>query len=64
MGSEMPEMLTVDEAAATLRVTAETVRRWLRDGRIRGVRLGGRKAGWRIPAGEVRRLLEPAPAED
>jgi excisionase family DNA binding protein len=41
-------MLTVREVATRLQVHEESVRRWLREGQIRGVPLGGR-AGWRIP---------------
>jgi excisionase family DNA binding protein len=58
-------VLTVPEVAEQLRVTEETVRRWLRSGRIRGISLGSKRAGWRIPESEVRRLLSggsfPAP---
>lgn len=50
-------VLTVDEVAERLRVTTEAVRRWLRSGKLKGVRIGSTKAGWRIPESEVRRLL-------
>jgi len=50
------ELLAVPDVAVRLKVTQETVRHWLRTQRINGYNLGGR-AGWRIPAGEVRRLL-------
>lgn len=50
-------MLTVKQAAALLQVHIVTVQRWLRGGQIKGVRLGGTKAGWRIPESEVERLL-------
>ena len=50
-------VLTVEEAAARLRTTPETVRRWLRSGKLRGVRPGGTKLGWRIPEAEIARLL-------
>jgi excisionase family DNA binding protein len=49
--------LTVPEAADMLRIAPETVRRWLRSGRLKGVSLGSDRAGWRIPRSEVRRLL-------
>jgi excisionase family DNA binding protein len=49
--------LTVPEVAARLRMNEEVIRRMLRDGRLLGVRPGGRKAGWRIPSSEVDRLL-------
>lgn len=49
------EMLTVAEVAKRLKVNVETVRRWLRSGRVKGVPLGDR-AGWRIPKSELQRL--------
>ena len=61
---EQPELLTVPETARRLRVTEETVRRMLRDGRIRGVRLGGTKSGWRVVAASVDQFIRqggPAP---
>jgi excisionase family DNA binding protein len=63
----MPDrFLTVQEAAEQLRVHPQTVRLWLREGKLRGRLIGGRKSGYRIPAGEIERLLSPdemAPAE-
>jgi excisionase family DNA binding protein len=50
-------VLTVREAAERLRVTEESVRRWLRAGRLRGVMIGGQRSGYRIPESEVERLL-------
>ena len=51
------EVLTVKEAAARLKLNPETIRRWIRDGRIRAVSLGSDRAGFRIPESEVLRLL-------
>lgn len=51
-------MLTVADVAARLRVPEQAVRRWLRDGRLEGIRLGGTKAGWRIEPAAVERFLE------
>jgi excisionase family DNA binding protein len=48
-------LLTVDQACARLGVHREWLRRRLRDGRIRGVRLGGARLGWRIKPSELRR---------
>ena len=50
-------VLTVREVAERLRVTEESVRRWLRAGRIRGVMIGGQRSGYRIPESEVGRIL-------
>lgn len=50
------EWLTIAEAAAVLKLNGETVRRWLNSGRLKGVLLGG-KAGWRVSAAEIARVL-------
>jgi excisionase family DNA binding protein len=50
------DTLKVAEAAARLGVGPETVRVWLREGRLAGFRPGGSKLGWRIPAAEVERI--------
>jgi len=51
--------ITVQEAAEQLRVHPQTVRLWLREGKIRGRLIGGRKSGYRIPATEIDRLMSP-----
>jgi excisionase family DNA binding protein len=48
------ELLTVDEVANILRLNVRTIWRMLKDGRLKGIRLGG---GWRIPKEELDRLL-------
>jgi excisionase family DNA binding protein len=50
-------LLTVKDVAERFGVTVPTVRRWIKDGRIQGRMPGGQKAGYRIPASEVERLL-------
>lgn len=55
-------ILTVDEVARMLRVDDETVRRMLRDGRLAGVRLGGRRLGWRVYESAVWDMLRGATA--
>ena len=55
-------MLTTKEVAEQLRVNVLTVQRWLREGRLRGVMIGGRRAGWRIPESEIRQLLQQPPS--
>ncbi len=51
------QMYTVPEVSQRLRVPEATVRRMLRDGRLRGNRLGGTRLGWRIPESAIRELL-------
>lgn len=48
--------LTVRQAAERLQVKEATVRRWLRVGQLKGTYLSDR-AGWRIPASEIERVL-------
>lgn len=45
-----PEYLTVEETARRLKVDEETVRRWLREGTLRGLKFG---RVWRIPESEL-----------
>lgn len=49
----METLLTVEEAARALKVRVETVRRWLREGTLRGRKIG---RIWRIPESEVNQL--------
>ena len=53
----MKQLLTVPEVAEQLSVTEETIRRWLRDGKLEGIRLS-RRAGWRVRPESVEALLE------
>ena len=54
---EGEQLLTVADVADRLRIDPETVRVWLRTGKLRGSRIGGKRAGWRVPASEVERVL-------
>jgi excisionase family DNA binding protein len=55
--AETSKLLTVDAVARQLTLHPETVRRWLRDGRLRGIRLGERRAGWRIREADLDQFL-------
>lgn len=50
------ELLTVAEVAQRLKLSQETVRRWLRAGRLRGVKFSD-SGGYRVRASELERLL-------
>jgi excisionase family DNA binding protein len=50
-------LVTPREAAARLDVSDGTIRRWLAEGRIEGVRVGGRL---RVAADELERFVQPA----
>jgi excisionase family DNA binding protein len=55
-------LLTVKEVADVLRVNQETVRRWLRQGRIKGTMMGGDRGGYRISEAEVGRIRTQGPS--
>lgn len=48
--------MTVPEVAELLRIHPETVRQWLREGRLTGVRIS-RRAGWRISDRDLNEFL-------
>jgi excisionase family DNA binding protein len=56
------ELLTTNDVAMRLKVHPETVKRWLREGRMRGMRVSDRM-GWRVPQSEVQRFISEALAE-
>ncbi len=49
--------LTVSEIAARLKVTEQTVRRWLRAGKLTGRNFSGR-TGYRVRESELQKFLE------
>lgn len=51
MPNTLERLFTVEEAAQTLRLHDDTVRLWLRTGRLRGVKVG---RSWRIAEQELR----------
>ena len=51
------EFLTVTEVAAKLKISPYTVRRWLRDGKLKGKMMGGDRGGYRVSASEVNRFM-------
>jgi excisionase family DNA binding protein len=55
---EEPEdrLLTVLEVAKYFRVDPESVRRWLREGKLMGINLG-RGPGWRIRVGDLQTFV-------
>ena len=55
------ELLTVKEAAALLKISTVTVRRWLKQGRLVGYRVGARSI--RLRRRDVEALLEPRKTE-
>ncbi len=49
------ELLRINEVAAVLRVSAFTVRRFLREGKLQGVKVGG---GWRVRRSALMAFIE------
>lgn len=56
-------LLTIKEVADVLRLNPETVRRWVRAGKIRGILMGSDKGGYRISSSEVERIRTAGPRE-
>ncbi len=56
-------LLTVEEVAARTNRTPETVRRWLKDETLVGVKVSGRGTGgqWRVPLSAVEGFTAPKP---
>ena len=54
----MDKLYTVEEGAKILSVHPDTLRIWLRTGKIKGVKLG---RGWRIPETELEALTKRNP---
>jgi len=52
----MDEWLTAAEVAELIKVHPMTVKRWLREGDMRGTLLGD-KSGWRVHRDEVARFM-------
>ena len=52
-----PQLLTVEETAAELRLTPETVRRLLATGRLAGARGEGKRSHWRISRDALDRYI-------
>ena len=53
------ELITVSQAAEALSASTQTIRNWIRSGRVRGVRVGNR---FLVPEGEIGRMLGDVPA--
>jgi excisionase family DNA binding protein len=55
-----PRFLSVAQAAAALGVSGPTIRRWVKDGHLVGVQVGGADGVLRIPEAELDRLVAEA----
>ena len=56
----MGELLTLEEAAAKVKVKSRTVLDWLQKGKLEGVKVGKQ---WRVPAENLEAFIRPATAE-
>jgi len=46
-------LMTVPQVAARLGIKESTVLHWLRNGRLKGFRMGGTRAGWRVEESDI-----------
>ncbi len=58
--TDMSELLTLEEAAARVKLKPKTVRGWLQSRKLEGVKVGKQ---WRIPAESLEAFIRPATAE-
>jgi excisionase family DNA binding protein len=56
-GPDQVQWLTVDEVAQMLRVTDETVRRWIRRGELPALNVGGARPDYRLQRGELEQFI-------
>jgi excisionase family DNA binding protein len=55
-----PCFLTVAQAAVALGVSGPTIRRWVKDGHLVAVQVGGADGVLRVPEAELERLIAEA----
>jgi excisionase family DNA binding protein len=55
-----PELLTVSQAAEACNATSQTIRNWIKSGRVHGVRIGNR---FLIARDEIDRLRGEVPSQ-
>ena len=53
-----PEWLLVEEVAERMRVSIETVRRWIKSGDLAAFGAGGRRGGYRIRRDDLEAFIE------
>ncbi len=51
----MERLLTPEEVAERLRLSVITVKKWLREGKLKGVKVGKL---WRVPEEEVEKVIQ------
>jgi len=51
---ELDILLTPKEVAAIFKVSPRTIERWLKEGKIKGIKIG---AVWRIPKKAIKEIL-------
>ena len=56
------EIYTVEQAAKVLSVSAFIMRKWLRDGTIKGHKIGGGRL-WRITGDDIREFVQNGKTE-
>ena len=51
------ELLTVAEVAEILKLHEQTARKWVREGKIPGIYMGSRQAGYRVKRSTINRIM-------
>jgi DNA (cytosine-5)-methyltransferase 1 len=58
MAEDLENLLTLSDVCKCLRISRETAYRWLKNGRLRGVKVG---RGWRFATAQVQTIAEQSP---
>jgi excisionase family DNA binding protein len=53
-----PRLMTINDVATLLGVSTRTVQRWISDGRLKAIQLGGRRAPVRVDPRELEQWLK------
>ena len=51
------KLWTVEQIASYLLVSERSVQGWLRAGKLKGFRVGGDRAGWRVEEADLERFI-------
>ena len=55
----MIDLLTTDEVAAILKLNVQTVRRWLREGKLKGIKIADDE--WRMHLADLQEFIKVKP---
>lgn len=64
MTATVDRLLTVEQVAERLGASGWTVRRWLREGKLKGRKIGGDRLGYRVKESDLEAFINGVPAAE